>query len=531
MQTVSDAFAARTSAAMRKIAAKVFISFQKDFDSNIDFFTIGVSTIGSTDILKGDGSVVHEWDKYSFTDYSSRILSVEVNRETEPPTSPYTLATADITLDNHDDLFTPANGNSPLDGFILPRRPVRINVGFGNETVPKFIGLTEGRPEIDEKAKTAKFHCIDFLNAIMNIPLDEEVMYINISTSAIVQALLEAGGLSASQFDLDDGSTVIPFAYFKKGMKIGDAIKEVAEAELGNLSMTEAGMVKFENRQNWNSKTPSFIFTKDNVLERSTLAVDSIINVVEVFSKARAVQAKQSVYQANAPVRFSDSSTSLKPGETKIVFADFKDDYGDLPVTTVDDPDPISLATTSLYSANSVFDGSGSDLSGDVSLDSTDLFSTSMKLTFTNNGSQEAFLTQLELFGTPARVVSEIYKRVVDDASVGTMDGFEEHPIKIENDLIQDETAANTIGQLIIDDRAEDNDQQRWIIKAVPHLQVGDMVTYQDENTDENYFVTRVNDIINSSGYRQILRVSKRTINIYFRIGISAIGGSDPLGP
>lgn len=531
MQSVSSAFDTRTAAAIRKVTTKLFISFEKDFDALIDFFTIGVSTIGGTDILKGDGSVIQEWEKYSYTDYSDRVISVEVNRETEPPTSPVTLATCDFVLDNHDDIFTPGNADSPLADFILPRRPVRINVGFGNETIPKFVGITLGKPKIDERSKTAKFHCVDFLSSIMGVPLDEEVMYQNSSTSAIVQGLLETAGLVASQFDLDDGSVVIPLAYFKKGMTLGDALREVAEAEIGNINMTEAGIVRFENRVNWNSKLPSYVYDKDNMLDRESRDVDTVINDVRVYSRARQVQAKQPIWQGNAPVRFSDGAISLLAGETKEIFADFRDDDGELPVTTVDDPDPVSLATTSVYAANTVSDGSGDDISGDVDLDSTDQFSTAMKLTFTNNGSREAFLTQLELWGTPGRVVADIYERIIDEASIGQFDGFEEHIHEIRNDLIQDATAARTIGQMIIADRAQDEDQQKWIVKSVPHQQVGDVVTYDEQSADEDYFVTRVNDIINSSGYRQVLRVSKRTINTYFRIGISTIGGPDPLGP
>lgn len=531
MQTVSAAFDTRTAAAIRKVTTKLFISFQKDFDPLIDFFTIGVSTIGGTDILKGDGSVVQEWEKYSYTDYSDRIISAEVNRETEPPTSPVTLATCDLVLDNHDDIFTPGNAGSPLVDFLVSRRPVRLNVGFGNETVPKFVGVTLGKPKIDERSKTAKFHCIDFLSSIMNVPLDEEVIYENILTGAIVQALLERGGLSASQFDLDSGSVVIPFAYFKKGMTIGDALREVAEAEIGNVNMTEAGVTRFEDRINWNSKLPSYTYDKDNMLERESLDVDTVINDVRVYSRARQVQTKQPVWQGNAPVRFSDGAISILPGETKEIFADFKDDFGELPVTTIDDPEPSSLATTSVYVANTLSDGSGDDISGDVGLDSSDLFSTAIKLTFTNNGSDEAFLTQVELWGTPARVIADIYERTTDDASIGEFDAFEQHIHEIRNDLIQDATAARTIGQIIVSDRSQDDDQQKWIIKAVPHQQVGDVVTYDELDADEDYFVTRVNDIINSSGYRQVLQVSKRTINIYFRIGISTIGGPDPLGP
>jgi len=358
-------------------------------------------------------------------------------------------------------------------------------------------------------------------------------MYVNKLTNELNQAILEGAGLTSSQFQLDTGSVIVPFTWFRKGFKRGQALKMINQAELGSIYMAENGQIRSENRTNWNSHTNVWNFTKEHILERNSMNEDTVVNVVEVFSKARQVQAKQSLWASDGNVRFSDGTESLPAGGTKSVFIDFSDDDGALPVTSVDDPDPIASFTTSFYSANSMPDSTGDEISSDVDLDSLDLFSTAAKLTFTNTGAQEAFITQLEVFGTPAKVVNDIYERVEDATSVGARDGFEEHPLSppIENDLIQDAIAARSIGQIIIGDRAEDDDQQVWIVKAVPQLQVGDVVNYTDENTNENYFVTRINDIVNNSGYRQVLHVTKRTINSYFRIGISTIGGSDVLGP
>lgn len=524
MQTVSSDFTTRTDGKIRPLKHSVLISFLKTYDSTIDFFTIGVSTIGGTDIIKGSGSVVQEWDKYDYEDYSDRVLAIEVNRETEPPTNPISLATCDIIMDNHDDIFTPGNTSSPLDGQLLTRRPVRVSLGLGLELIPKFIGVTMGKPEIDEKNKTARIRCIDFLHAIMNVPLDEEVMLLDNRTDEAISYLLESkGGLDASQFDLDTGTVIIPFIYFPKGTPLGKALRDIAEAELGNLSILETGVPRFQNRQNWASNTSVWNFDKSNLLERHSVDNDNIINVVQVYSQAREVQAKQKLWEAASPIE-------LLPG-TNEIFADFQDDYGALPVTTCDDPEYIDGATTSLYATNIKQDGTGETGSGDVSLTASDLFSTSIKLTFTNSGSQSVYLTQLELFATPAKVVNDIYVRVQDDASVGSKDGVEEHIHEVKNDLIQDEIAATTIGKIILDDRASEHDQEDWLAKSVPQLQLGDVVTYTDPNTNETYFVTRINDIFNNSGYRQRLRVSKRTINEYFRIGISTIGGTDVIGP
>lgn len=525
MQTVSSQFTAATDAPVRPITFRLLIAFDKTYDSGIDFFTIGTSTIGGTDILKGTSSVIQEWDKYVYEDFSERILSMEWERETEPPTSAITLATAKIVMDNHDDLFTPSNSLSPLYGNLLPKRPIRITAGFAGETIPQFIGMTDAKPEIDEKNKTATFYCIDFLKFMMDQPLDEELMYIDLRTDEIIESLLEGGGILASQMDLDTGSVIIPFAYFPKGMKRGEALRLVAESELGNLSMAENGRATFQNRTNWNDNTPVWDFNKLNTLERKTASKSDIINVVEVYSQARAVMAKQKLWEMSGTVE-------IKPGSTAEIFPDFRDDYGALPVTTMDDPQYITVASTSLYATNELEDGSGDPLNSFVSLTASDLFSTGAKLVFSNaHSSKSIFITQLELFATPAKVQNDIYVRVQDDASVGDRDGYEESVKEIKNNYIQDATAATTIGRIITEDRGQDDDQYDLLVKAVPQLQISDVVSWTEPDNTDDYFVTRISATINSSGFRQSIRTSKRTINEYFRIGISTIGGSDKIGP
>lgn len=525
MQAVSQAFTNRTQAGVRKLNWRVLISFAKDYDAAADFFEIGVSSIGGNHPLKGTGSAIQEWDKYTYDDYSDRVLSIEYNREAEMPTAPLTLATLDIVLDNHDDIFTPGNANSPLDGFIKPRRPIRVHIGFGNLLVPVFVGLTDGIPEIDERSKTARFHAEDFLKLLLDQPLDEAVMYVNTLTSTIISGLLQSAGLGAIQFDLDTGSVVIPFAYFPKGTKLGQALHEIAEAELGNLSMDETGVIKFYSRTTWADNVETWAFDKSSVFELSSPTDDHIINVVEVISRNRQLQENQLIYQMGIP-QVVPANGSLE------IFADFMDEDGDLPVTGVDDPEYIDLATTSLYKTNQFAAGDGPTLDSDISMDSVELFGTTAKVTFSNSGDTPIWITEMEIWGTPARVVGgETYVRVEDTASVGVHDGNEERVHTIKNDFIQGPIAANSIAQIIIGDRAEYDDRRTLLVRGVPQLQVGDVVSYADEIVDETYFVTRVSGILNENGFRQTLELSKRVITDYFRIGYDSIETGPPLGP
>lgn len=528
MQSVDTIFHQKATGAVRGINARALISWKKQFNSNITFFTIGQSTIGGTDIIRGDNSVIQEWDKYTYEDFANRIISMEYDRSSELPESPVSLAMADIVLDNHDDLFTPENTSSPYYGYLKSQRPIKLFVGFQHAyDMPVFVGVTEGRPQVDEKAKTVKIHCIDFLKSIMGMKLEEEIIYEDYRIDQIISALLQSvAGLTTAQFVLDTATTTIPFAYFKKESTLGDAFRELVEAELGALYLDEVGVIRFENRTNWNSKSRVWGFDKSQVLEISTPSDDKIINVVTVTARPRAVQANQLLWEtANA--------IELAPNTTTEVFANFKDDYGDLPVTTVDDPVYITSASTSLYATNLERDGSGATGSGSVSLTSTDQFSTSFKMVFTNSSSNAIFLTQLEVWARPAKVTNDIFLRLEDTTSIGTnRQGYDERIFEIENDYIQDNGAANTLAQMILTDRSQANATRTMLIKGLPQLQIGDVTGYKDLKVNENYFVTRINGIVNKgSGFRQTIQVSKRTMQSYFRIGISTIGGSDVIGP
>jgi hypothetical protein len=81
---------------------------------------------------------------------------------------------------------------------------------------------------------------------------------------------------------------------------------------------------------------------------------------------------------------------------------------------------------------------------------------------------------------------------------------------------------------MLLDDFSTPENIQRITIRAVPELQLGDLISWQGR-----YW--RVYDIKStldaSSGYIQEILIMQRTIASYFRIGISTIGGTDKIAP
>lgn len=511
MQT-SATINSKSQGSMRKLKTNLLMSFPRVYQPTVSFFTIGVSTIGGKDIIKGDGSVVSEWDKYQYDDYSNRIKSIEITR-TEEPVNSTSLAQADIVLNNYDNYFTPNRG-SIIQNYILPYRPAKLYGGFSAESLPQMVGLTEKMPTIDEKNRTASFHIIDFMYSLFNRPLDQAVIYQNMRTDEILSALLVAFGISPTQYSFDVGFNIIAFAYFEKGKKFGDAVKDLMEAEMGRFFMDESGVIRFKNRQNF-STSPAWFFNETNIIDIQTSKQDDIINVVEIKANVREVQANQKYWELQQAVKIPANSSVD-------IWADFND-----PVTSVDTPLFITGAVTSLWAANTFADGSGNAVSANIAFTNT-LFSTSYKMTVANTNSYDVYMTALELFARPAKIVKEIYVRQSDSVSVAK---YDERVLTIENNFFNDESIANSKAIMLVADNSTYQNQFIMTVKGNPALQIGDCVNVSVWGSAGTYVITKIVNRWEAGKYTQILTVQKKSFVKYFTVGISTIGGTDVIAP
>jgi hypothetical protein len=371
----------------------------------------------------------------------------------------------------------------------------------------------------------SKFHGVDFIKQIYNYPLDQEVIYEDLRSDEIIENLLGTLGLVAGQYNLDIGMNVISFAYFPQGSKIGEIIKMLTEAELGMFYEDEAGVLQFANRERWTKApytTSRFTFTTDNCIDIYTPTDEHIVNVVEVFAQRRAVQPQQFIYNLG-------NSVEVPAGGTVDVFCNFKDDDGALPVTSVQAPvysNP--LGSYSSYSTNTLSDGSGSAFNSFISVSSTALFSTAYRVTFANAHTSPLFITAMEIYGTPATVVEDIYERNEDAASVAN---YGERPVTITNNYIQSSDFANSIGRILLSQKAELETIREVLCPAIPHLQIGDLVTLNDGIVTDTYTITKIVGSYGADGFRNRFTLTQRTVDSYFKIEISLIEGVDKIAP
>jgi len=511
MQT-STTINEKSQGSMRKLKTNLLMSFPRVYQPSVQFFTIGVSTIGGTHIIKGDGSVIAEWDKYQYDDYSNRVKSIEITR-TEEEVNSTALAQADIVLNNYDNYFSPNRG-SVIQNFILPYRPVKLYGGFSQEALPKMVGLTEKMPTIDEKSRTAAFHIIDFMYSLFNRPLDQAILFQGKRTDEILTGLMTIAGISPTQYTFDYGYNIIDYAFFDKGTKFGDAVKELMEAEMGRFFMDETGVIRFKNRQNFSS-SPVWFFNETNIINIETSKQDDIINVVEIKANVRQVQANQKIWELQ--------QVTVVPANSAIdLWADFED-----PVTQVDIPTYITGASTSLYTTNTVSDSSGTPVSSNFAIGVT-LFSKSYKMTFTNTNAFDVYVTTLEIFGKPAKIVKEVYVRQTDPVSIAK---YDERPLTIENDYFDNEGDANSKAIILLSDNSTYQNQYILTVKGNPALQIGDPVNVSVWGSAGVFVIKKIMERWEAGKFTQILTVKKKVFVKYFTVGISTIGGTDVIAP
>lgn len=519
MQTVSASFTTASQAALRKPIAKAEISWTKQIDPAIDFFTIGVSLIGGADVIKGDVNDISHNEDYVFENESIYVESIEIESKLEEPVMSVARTMADVVLDNNTDRFTP-DGGSSIDDYIRTQRIIRLSLGFdygSQEFVQKFIGVNVDYPTLDITNKRVSIHALDWAFLLWDKEVQRTAMFVNQTTDIILRDLLVAVGVPPDKLRLNQGINVIPFAYFYKGQNLGNIIKKLCEAELGIFYVDEEGNFIFLSRDAWTRSpynTSVFTIPQASIVSQRNPNTDMIINAVEVRGKPRQLGQNQLLWSLLQPIE-------IAAGDTYRFFIDYTD-----PVYDIDIPTP--LGVTSKFKAgfaNDITDFSATEY---CEVTSFTKFATSSLIGITNNNaSNSIWVTQLDIFGQPARVVGGVFGTAEDDDSI---DEFGRHLIQIENDFIQSDDFANTTAQLLVSDRSDISNYKELVIRGIPQLQLGDRVTLSTDGEEYHILRSRLK-LTGDDGLVQELTLVSRVINSYFRVGISTIGGDDLIGP
>lgn len=526
MQSVLDAFSVEEVNSTRQIAHALGVAWKKDYRPGITFFTIGVSRIGGIDTIPGPAGVNSRFGQYLFEDDSAYVTGYAYERSLSVPTGGMTKALAEVDLDNTSGRYTPRQMGGTSAIFTangLPRRPVTISAGFNVSgapyAIPQFAGITDRPAVLDMRRKSARLQAEDFIGFIQNTIVDKSAMFTYQLSGQVIEDSLSTLGFSTAQYDVDPGVNIIKFGLFETGVTWGNYMQKITEAEGGHLYQDEEGKIRFEDRHHW-TNFPHFnvqrVISTGMVLEQKTPDYDHIINVVEVTGTPRELGQTQLIWQSSAYA--GAGVITINPGEQVEVWANYND-----PVWNVDTP--VLGGETSFFLVNAEPDGSGASIVGSVLLKSITTFAQSSKLVFESTSTKIRYITNIDIWGRPARKTGDVYYKGKMGSSITA---FEERTLKITNDYIQDGSWAQSLAEMILADYSRPENLQTITIRAIPELQLGDLVSWQGRY----WRIWDIKSTINPSvGFIQELSLLQRTIKTYFRIGVSSIGGSDLIAP
>lgn len=518
MQTVSPLFNQRADGDIRPLSWRADISFDKTSDPGITWFTLDESALNGGDILGISGDELSlPWNYFEYADYTERLIYMSIERSLEFPYSVVS-AIADFQLNNYDKYFTP-NSSSPISTYILPKRPVRLLQGFGNTVLPQFVGLTEGMPEISRTDGTATFTAMDFLTWIYDMPIRNTIAMQNVRTDEVLANIFQQFGLSPGQYDLARARNKIPFLFFERDqVKAGDIIRPLMQAEMGMLWLDEQGIIRFRPRLEQPSE-PVYYFDQDSIIECDTSEDDEIINHVIINADVREVQEYQTIYSKSS----ADTALHVVPaGGTYVFSAQLTD-----PCLTIEDPTPGENSSVSWFTASLP---DGSLVGTGVTVTTTELKTNTFEITFSNANGLSVNISQLSLWGQPARQISQepTTYEAYDDESVSK---YGEHPYSIDNNFIQTVSQANSLARTILDEYPGYNDIISIEVKGNPALQLSDITGVDYEEHAGEYRVISIKNKTQDAKFTQILKCKKYTPREWFTLDQSVLNGTDVLAP
>lgn len=515
MQVVPPQFIDHARGDVRPHSWGAKISFKKEYDDDISFFTLNQSLLNGGDILGTTGdNILNAWDYYDYKDYTDRVVYMSWDRSLE---FPYSIASAraDFQLANTDKYFTP-NSTSPIKDYILPKRPVRLLSGFRNMIIPQFVGLTQGMPSVNDRDGTATFTALDFLTQIYEMPIRNTILMINVRTDEVLAQIFADFGLTPSQYDLAKGRNTIPFLFFtKEQQKAGDVIRELMEAEGGMLWLGEDGVMRFKPRLEQPSE-PVYELNDTEIVDIEVAEDTQIINQVIFSGEVRKLAGYQNIYS-----KIEGGEQDIIPaGQTTSFFANLED-----PSIDIISPTTGEQEGTSWFQATNL---AGTNVGG-VTVASVYSFTNTYKIDFTNSNGFDVDIARLELFGNPAKVFRTIKEKVIDYQP--SIDKYEANPVFINNNFIQTESQMQSLGLTILDDYAEYASILNAEVKSNFALQLSDIVEVNYKQYTGQYRIIGMSASLQDSKVTQVLKLRSYTPRHFFTLNQSQLNGSDQLAP
>lgn len=463
MIQTAEIFHDRAKGQIISLVANIYISFSREYVEQADFFVLDQSQLGIGLLApNGGGTVVQEWDKYAYDDYSDRLVSVDIERSLEFPYNVQS-AMADFVFDNYDGYFTPGSGSS-IDDDNLPNRPVKVYAGYGGgEVVPQFVGLTRKMPMVDTQKATVSYHAVDFLSEIAELSLTDIVDMRDVRTDQVLAAIVAQAGMTPDQYDFESGANVIPFVFFDIGQNAGEAIQKLIQAENGKLWLDEEGVLRFKRRGN-NPGIPVYTMDDYQIVSATPGSFADIVNHVIISCDLREVQEFQTVYSKTGKGESADTNWVVGANSSITRSLSLED-----PCYYIVTP---TLGRASSVSWFTALNSQGVQVQANITA-TGQLTNNAYKITVTNTNNFPVEIDNLVLWGEPAKVYDHLDYEAYEDESVSK---YGDHRMMIaDNQFFQSVEQAASFADNILNERAFYSGTMTFQIKGDFSLQLGDV--------------------------------------------------------
>lgn len=326
----------------------------------------------------------------------------------------------------------------------------------------------------------------------------------------------------------DVGIQTIPVAWWAGNTALYE-IQTACESEGARFYSSENWELVFENRQHYNladeHKHSLWLFDFDRMtdFEFPGSETDIINNVIVKLRPRKVVSVAEVIWTYGF-------SSGIAPAATKTIWASLNDPC---PTTAGGIIDPV--ATTD-YLGNTQADGLGTDKTAQLGIVIT-RFANAVKLDITNNDAGTVYITFLQLQGTPAKESDEVTVTVEDATSIAIYGKRPRGGYIIENKYLADESYAETLADNLIDSYKNPRSYIELKARAIPQMQLGDMITVKDSQTLVNYLMRIIWLKVRLSidgGMEQEIHcrpVLPRETLTFFQIGVSEIASTDIIAP
>lgn len=466
MINVPSIFHEKAKGQIIEVVAGLYIAYSKTVDSNLDFLVLDQSSLDESLLAPYGGEGIFQiWDAYEYTNYSDRLVSLDLERSIEYPYN-VQAAMLDITLDNYDNYFTPGSG-SAIDAYNLPGRPMKSYAGFGGAgMIQQFAGLTRSMPTIDSNKGLATYHAVDFLSEIAEQNLNTIIDMRNVRTDQVLEAIVQQFGMTPIQYDFEQGRNIIPFVFFDIGQNAGEAMQKLVQAENGKLWLDENGLLRFTKRD---SAVGVITLGVDDyqIIEAMPGSYSNIVNHIIISCDLREVQEFQTIYSKTpkADLSSADQNWVINANDSITRSLSLEDPCYSIVAPTLGRASNVSWFTAVKADGTAV--SSGVSITGQLT-------NNAYIITATNTNNFAVEIDGLVLWGEPAKVYDHLDYEAYEDDSVAA---YGDHRLTIaDNQFFQSYEQAVAFADSILNERAFYNSTMSMSIKGDFSLQLGDIL-------------------------------------------------------